>query len=360
MSASKGGSWKSPPPVIIVSGSDDYLRSREIRRALQAAASAGRTVVPVPCGDSNALREALTADALYDQSWLVVLEGAQIRRKSSDEDEVGAWTEDDIALLAVHHQEGDASDFAILVHEPRDAGAKTFAGRLSAHEPKIKHIAFTAPKPWEAEAHGADFFRKEVANLDKEVAVALAEAMVRLVGTDLGVLSFEARKVCAFVDSEGKGRAEVTAADLRETVARLGTDDWNPLVDAVGAADQKKIGVALAEIRSGPLGARGPVVCCAVLCTHVVKWLRAAAILADGAPASEAASRLGIKDWTFQRQIAPPVTRWGVANLRNLYRHLVSAERGSKGSVHPWTGLEAHLLTACAEAGYRPTPSRTN
>ena len=38
-------SWQNPPPVVLVAGTETYLRDREVQRAIRAAYIKGREVI---------------------------------------------------------------------------------------------------------------------------------------------------------------------------------------------------------------------------------------------------------------------------------------------------------------------------
>jgi len=361
-------SWTNPPALVLLSGTDDFLRQRDLQKAIQAAQVGNRMIVRVPYGDGTRLREFLSTGGVFAQAWLIIVEGSPSKKRGGDDDDeafseedggAGAWSADDVAYLVDHAANGDPTDYVVVLHQGGEATLKTFAGRIQAAAPRVFHIQREAPKPWKEQEHAAEFLLQEMKQHGKTLSPKIAEALVGRVGTDLGVLAFEALKASKYVDAEQTGRTEVVAADVRETMARMGDDDWSPLIEAVSLADVRRISAAMVEIRNGPLYARGAIVACAVLSGSVIRWLRAAAIVSTGASPKEAAERLGLRgrnpEWTFNNQYLGPIKRWGVSHLRSLLREVMRSERTAKnGAIDPWIGLETGLILCCIEAGYRP------
>lgn len=362
--------WTTPPALVLLSGTDDFLRQRDLQKAIQAAQVVNRMVVRVPYGDATRLREFMSTGAVFAQAWLIIVDGAPSKKRGDDGDEAatddaegaGAWSADDVAYLADHATNGDPDEYAVVVHQPSEATLKTFAGRIQAAVPRAHHVQRESPKPWKEQEYAVEFLLQELKQHGKTLSPKIAEALIGKVGTDLGVLSFEALKASKYVDAEQTGRTEVVVADIRETMAKLGDDDWSPLIEAVSAADVRRITLVMADIRNGPLHARGAIPAGTVLSGTILRWLRAAAIVASGASPKEAAERLGLRgrnpEWTFNNQYLGPTKRWGVKHLRSLFREVMRLERTAKnGAIDPWIGLETGLIRCCIEAGYRPVPA---
>lgn len=350
MSKPKG--WANPPPVMVVSGTLDFLRHREIQKALRGAESSGRRIVRVPAGDGQALSDILSSGFIFTAETLAIVESAPVRKKSkkkaepepSGDDVDGGWTEEDLELVR-EHSKMSFSEVTLVIHHEGDLGAKSFAGLLAESLPKGRVLDFPAPKPWEQNEHALKFFTGELKRLGKSVDEPLAEAVVRQAGTDLGLLSFEALKISTLLDREG--RPEVQQPDLVGLISNFGSDDWNALKDALGTKNAPKVVRTLVDLRNGPSG--GAVAkATSVLLNTVEQWLHAAALLESGVDEEMAASRLNMKLFPFKQNVQPHAKRWGRRSLDALYRGVVEVDGGiRRGHLNPWVELESVLLTAC-------------
>lgn len=344
-------SWKNPPPVVVLSGGLEFLRLRELSRAVRAAGEAGRRVVRVAAGDEDSLQDVLSGSFLFTDTTLVVVESGSVKKKSKkskkskveeDGGQEDGWGEESVAAI-IAHSASTTNEVSILVHHAEDLTPTSLAGQVVAALPDGRHAAFLSPKPWKERDFAVEFFQKDLKRLGKTIAEPLAEAVVRQVGVDLGLLSFEALKVSTLLDWDG--RTEVLKADLVGMLATFSAEDWQALKDALAGKNARGVLRALADIRSGP-GGEVYQKAHAVVTSSVQRWLHAAALHEAGVGEEEAAGRVGLHPFPYKKDVHPVGVRWGAAPLAGLLKDV--AQVGvRRGHMNPWVALESTLVLAC-------------
>lgn len=341
---------------MVVSGSHEFFRARELQKATRGAKSTGRRVVYIEAGDGAGLRDVLSGGVLFAEPALAILDSAAVKKKGGRkkksaepvEGDGSGWTDEDVELV-VEHAKDTSAEVALVVHHAGDAGPTTFAAKVAAALPKGRVLNFEAPKPWERKAEAVKFLRSELKRLGKEIPEDLAEAVVRQVGPELGVLSFDAVKLSMLLDVTG--RTTVERADVASLVTQMGTEDWQVLQDALGARNTKAVVRSLQEIRNGPAG-DAVMKACVILERSTLSWLHGAALVESGASVEEAAARMSMHPFAYQKNVLPAAKRWGKEALADLLRRVVAVERGIKrGHVSPWVELESALILACRGTG---------
>ena len=342
--------WDRPYPVMVLAGTDDFMRDRELTRARRAANVTGRRFVRLSEGDGDGLRAALSSAFIVADPCILVLESGLPRRRG----QTGSWTDEDAALVAAHHAEDDAADIAMIVAHAGDVPKDGFVHTVSGAVGKRRVLSWEAPKPWEAREAASKFLRAEVARLGCRIGEDVADMTVRLAGADRWLMTQEATKFVAAVKADH--RDEVTRQDVAGLVAPFASEYRDDLVNAVATGNAAAAVVALSKARTGAEG-ESPVAACGHLARTVARWLHAAAALASSPSASEEdlASRVGVKVYILKTTVLPPARRWGVARLTRLLRDVVAAERGAKqGRANPWIMFEAALIRHCSSEAPAP------
>lgn len=335
--------WDRPYPVMVVAGTDDFYRDRELSRARRASSVTGRRFTRLAEGDGDGLRMLLSATAIIADATLLVLESGLPRRRG----QTANWTNEDAALVVAHHAGDDASDIAMVVAHAGDVPPNGFVRIVADAVGKKRMIAKTAPKPWAMKEEASKFLRTEVSRLGFRIGEDEAELSVKLAGTDRWLLAQEAVKFTAVLKAEG--RDDVTRADVMALAAPFASEYREVLVDAVAAGNTVGVIRALAVARGSGDG-DSPVAACGHLARTVAKWAHVAAILhADPKVSDEdLAKRVDVKSFVLRNSLITPAKRWGVRNLTSLLRAIVDAERGAKqGRLNPWVQLEAALVRHC-------------
>ena len=139
--------------------------------------------------------------------------------------------------------------------------------------------------------------------------------------------------------------------DLSGLISSFGTEDWQPLKDALGARSPKRVVRSLTDIRNGPAG-DAAIRTCVILATTVTQWLHAAALVELGVERDEASTRMRVNPYVFERSILPVTRRWDKRSLIHLLRGITEVESGvRRGHAEPWVELESTLVLACRATG---------
>lgn len=344
--------WTSPPSVSVVSGSDEFLRSREVRRAKEAAETTKRRVVTVDVGDVNGIEDIIMGSDMFVEPCLLVVPSASLRKKrgkaaaeeAADEAEASGWDEAAVELIAAHAAEKD-TPVAILVVHAGDIGTTSFAAKIVKANPKIMHLSFTAPDVWEAGPYAEKFLMAEMVRREKIMSADVAHAIVSQVGTDLGQLSFEALKFSTYLDAVG-GK-EATVAIVRPLYSAFGPKEYTSLVTAVGNKNIQAVLREVKRLQEGPAGDVGIPALARSIGTTAVSWLQVSTLLDKNMTEAEIGERLAMKVGRIHH-LALIARRWGTKGLVHLIRGLANADRGVfLGHIAPWVELECELIRAC-------------
>jgi DNA polymerase III delta subunit len=325
---------------MVISGSDEFLRERELSRSRKAATKTQRRWTRLSDGDNAGLDAILSLSTFVEERTLVVLD---VKASKS------AWGDRIGDTVLRHHASGD-DDVALVVvclgAVPKDSWVAKVVSAIG----KGRHLAWDAPKPWEEREAASKFLRAEVSRLGATIPEDLAELTVISAGSDRWMMVQEALKLATLLKSEG--RDTVTRSDVNAVVAPLSGGHWDDLTTAVANGDRRATIRALTTLRHGPDGGDTPMGACVILSNAIVRWLHAASAFGKDVSDDDVASRVGIHPFIFKKTVAPVARRWGKENLTLLLRDVVAVERAIKrGVVNPWVGLEAALLRHCAGLG---------
>jgi len=324
---------KGPPRVMLVSGTDDFLRGRWVRQVITDAHRHGYDVVQA--ADEGDVVSTVTMAGTFGTKTLVVAPA------------------DKISVETVEEHVGSGPDnVSILLEIPGLKDDKKYPAICPVHEGYRINFDVPASKK-DLESRAVQFVRVEAARVlgakDSKMDARLATSVVRGVGTDLGVLAHEVLKYAGHAKARGASAIEVE--DVRAMIRGSAEADIQPVRDALSRADAKGMAKALDRVRSKSVGgdptmlllrARGGPADLAL------QWLRVALLLDKGAGASQIASQVGVPEWAVQRDIVPTVRRWGKTNLTNLVQNLAAADRAAlRGAPSPWIAVEAALLDGC-------------
>jgi len=316
---------------MMLSGDNRFIRRRAVRHLIDQAHKAGYEITHA-LSDGEVI-DAITMGTTFGQPTLIVVAPGDLDIKTAE-----ALIEDKPKKVGILIEvEG-------LVNEKKMPVAALVHGAYQT--------TFGIPKKRkDLEGMASKFVRHEADTLlgkKGSVEKGIAEAIVRSVGTDFGMLSYEMVKVTALVRSRGGDK--ITVADLQQTIRASASSDMQPLREALARADEVGTAKALAKIRqksvSDPtmllLRARGGPADLAY------QWLRASLLLEKGMDARGIASGLGIPEWAATRDVIPAAKKWGRQNLARLVRDLSITDRGVlSGIPSPWVACEAALLHAC-------------
>jgi DNA polymerase III delta subunit len=322
-------------PVIVVSGGSDFLRNRTVKQTVQTALQKGYRLVNINVG--NEISFFTLFNGLFTEATVAVLESSAQRKKDS------VWSEEVLSMVLDHHKTGDAQDLVLIVEHVGDADATSFAGMVAAALPKALHKVYAVPPWWKEKEIACRFLVTELQNHNKNISPELAEQVIQKVGSELGLLSFEALKFSMLLDVDQ--RTEVLATDVASVMAPFGGDHWDAFRSALGTKNIKQLMRACANIRSGP-DKDAIQLAIGTITSLVIKWLHAAALHAQGVSPEEAAQRIGMHPFPYKHTLLPPALYWGRAALEKLLHDVVKVGV-RKGHVSPWVFLESTLIRAC-------------
>lgn len=326
--------WKNPPPVVILSGTEEFLRVREFREAITVADTTGRSVEYVKGTDSDEIvRIISSAGIFFQEEVLIVVEEPE---------------DIDVDVLLNHHESGSGS-VCVLLHCEGSIKAKTNLGKLANELPKRFVARFEKPKPWDLEEHARSFCVAEAARRKLTMSPQLAAALVQHAGTDLGVLSFEILKLELLLEPQGGG--EISSSHLKSVIAAFTELGPKPVVEALEVRDIRAVGVGLANMRRTHAGDLSGAVMqlCGFIGQVATTWLHVAELLKTGSSPDEISSRVGQHVFVLRKTSIPAARKWGEAKLISLLKSVARVQRAVKGGhLHPWVELEAALFRALA------------
>jgi|TARA_R110000824_G_scaffold48399_15_gene136729 DNA polymerase III delta subunit len=321
--------WSNPPPVVVVGGTEPYLRDREIRKAVQASVSLGRDVVELNSG-AEAMQTVSYAST-FGMPTLVVVPASEMKA----EDIIKHTAKKDTSVTLLLTVAGEINDKKIPAVAPVHG----------AHR-----ISFSQPKTRKAQARAATIFaQKEADSLMKSkdvLPLRLAEALVKVVGTDLGLVYHEVLKVCTL--AQARGISPLTPDLMKATLYRPGGVVLDPVREALAASNPIAMMKALDRLKAGVsdpvmllLRAKGAPGKLATL------WLQVCSLLERGASEEEISHRLNIPIWAVKTEVAT-AQRWGSKRLSKLVVSLSDVEGGVFiGAPSPWVACVIALVGSC-------------
>lgn len=324
-------SWAKPPAIVVIGGTHDYLRDREVKNAKLVASKSGLDIIEA-YDDAEAV-DALTSAGTFGSSCLVVIDA-----KKADLETV-----EEIKKTPVKGS-------CLLLVVPGALSEKKYPAIAPVHGGYRKEHS----RPTSRKALKTLAVRFSQAEADRLVGgkgclpERLAEALVGAAGTDLGVLSFEVQKMSALARSRGEPTINL---DMVRSQVRASSDiDMGPLRDALRARSASRVAKELDKIRrrapDDPLmlmlrAKGGPA-------DLAVSWLQVSIMLRRKASPSEISSRLGIPAWSLERDHLPAAKAWSIPGLRKLVADIAWVDATAlRGAPAPWAAFEGALLRAC-------------
>ena len=332
-------SWDKPPAAIVVAGTEEYLRRRWTRYVLSGAHAAGFDVSTVYSDDE--VVSTLSMAGAFGMPTVVAVSSSDVTPQT-----------------VADHVAGDPKKTCMVIEVHGALDEKKHPVIVPVHG--AYQITFDRPSTKRQQIGMAEkFIQAEATRLmrgKEALDPKLAAALVKTLGTDLGVLAFETSKVAALARSQREKTLSV--AHVKAVMRGNPEADMAPLRVALARADGPKVAKALLKIRlksSGDptmllLRARGGPADLAY------QWLRAS-LLVDQQRTSDPkaiARTLGVPEWAVAKEILPAARRWGSTALRQLVRDLSRVDRGVLlGVPAPWVACEAALLGGCCSVDGR-------
>jgi hypothetical protein len=338
---SKAKSWANPHPLMFVGGSEDYLVSREVGRARAAARTFGRRVVRA--SSASEARDAADESDTFGQPVLLLVEGATTLPMAVVE-EFATRTDNAATLVVVHEGEVNPDKFPCPPVLP------------------LYRLVFNRPASRkDRESAARKFVGEEVARAKMTVPEQVVEALVSLVGDDLGMLAQEVLKATTLARARN---LTVLDAKLFGSVLRPAAEvDLRPVTAALAVRDAVGLTKSLHRLRTASEGSGDPLMLVLKAkggpADQALAWLQVAHLLDSGVTVEEISSRLSAPKWVVEKDLVPVAKRWGVAALSRLVADLARAEGAVlRGAPSPWNVLVSSLLIACAPANTPPVGAR--
>jgi DNA polymerase III delta subunit len=312
---------------------------REVKEAISQADLNGRTIEYVQGTDRDELsRIVASTGVFFQEEVLVVVENPE---------------KIDAELVLNHHESEDNST-VLLLNNVGAVKPKTNLAKIVKGLPDRLVANFEKPKPWEEAEHAAAFCVNEARKQKVKIGEPLAMAIVQNASADLGILSFEIRKLALLLQAQGE--TQITADHVKSTIASFSELGPKPIVEAVEKKDLRATGRALSNMRRTHAGNLGgaTLLACAWLGRSLGNWVHVAALNEDGYSLGEISARVGVHEFVVRKTLLPVARRWGQGRLTDLLKSIAGIERAVRsGHVHPWIELECALFRSLREEPVR-------
>ena len=170
-----GLSWKKPPPIVIVGGTETFLVKREIQQALLIAQKSGLRT-EVASSDSEAI-DLITGAGTFGDPCLILINIKQLNIETAKD------------LI-----ENPIPKTGLLVRCDGELSEKKFPVIGLVHGAYLRNHQKPSRRG-DQEKLAARFLRHECSRLlsvKEGISENLSKAVVKVVGSDLGVVAFEA------------------------------------------------------------------------------------------------------------------------------------------------------------------------
>jgi DNA polymerase III delta subunit len=320
------------PAVTAITGEEHVLRRREITRVISHLKGKGWVVEAADGLVPGSLDDALTPDpfaAKGEVSSIVVLVS---NPEKLHIDVLNGYVEDPPADVAL-----------VLDYDGTPKGNTKF-GKFCEALGK-NHRSFEKPKPYLAAERSRDFLVAEVTARGLTLNPKLADAIVTSCGTDLGVLTFEALKLCTLAEAEGA--KEVTIEHAKGATARLAAGRIDSIKDALLTRNRISVARALTRVKESH-GKDMTMPVTRFLQKDVLTWVAVADMTSRNVSPDDIAVELSLHPWFLKNKIVPGLRAWTLPDLVRIPAALAAGERAVlSGALRPWTVFSAALLELC-------------
>lgn len=313
--------------LLILSGTEHFLRRRQLNVALRTAYADGWGVEFIEGSDREALSCAISGSVFCAASSTLVV--------------VSQPEKADPSLIEGHAKDTGSSVMLLLHHVGKPRTGSAFANLIKKY--KGRHKTFEAPPLYKQQEVAVEFCFKEAKERGIHFDTKLANALVTMAGSDLGVLYYEVFKICTLAEEEGVN--QISATTLKDGMAELSEASAFQLLDALEQKNLKKVCSTLDRIKKTHSG--DPTIrLCGFLWKFVLQWLVVADLIRQGVSDKETADKMGTGVWFYRNRLFPAAKNWGLSKLKEMVRGLASAERAVKsGAISPWNVFASNLLS---------------
>jgi DNA polymerase III delta subunit len=315
---------KRLPPVLLVSGNQGLLRDRRLREIIYGCEKSGWAVEELDSFDE--IHNYLSGFASLFSGKRVAL------WKSKEKFD---------ATMVKEFAKDPSPNLSLLFCYPGTPTAKSDFGKLVKAFPKT-HSIFTKPSDFKLEEAAIEFCVAEFKLHGMVISGNLAAALVRKVGSDFGIVSFEVLKATELARAQGV--TEIVPEILKGSMAVLAEASIWPLLEAL----ENRNGRATANVleRLGETGRRNTMKVLGTLRATLLTCAQAAELHERGVSPKEAAEIVGSHIYRYQKTILPLARNWGRNRLFVLLEKLAKAERAVlSGGIDPWNTLVSGILS---------------
>lgn len=313
--------------VIAISGSEEFLRLRNLRAFTAGMVKKNWALLGVDASEPGSLLSAFSQAAMFGTPTLAVVHNP----------------EKELTAIENHLKSGDDSVVLLLHHEGDPKGNTKFGKFLLSLG--ADHKNFAAPeKQWQQEKNAEAFCVAEAKAHGLRMDPKLALMLVAHTGTDLGVLSFEILKAATLTQADGL--TEITVPVVRSCLSTVTEGGIQQVMDALAARSAKKMSQALRRVY---LTHKDPIMLtCRAIEAKAYSWLPMVRAREEGKTPKQAAEDAGINVWFYETKLFPQTVKWSTSDLLDLVQAMAVSERALlQGTLDPWTGLVVRLLGFC-------------
>lgn len=312
------------PAALLVAGSDGHRRRAFVRDFINKCIGAGYTPHPLDGADRGGLQTLIsTVGVLFPNPTLAVIQRPE-KVAVDDVSEHLSSPNPHLVLLFVSEQD------------------KPSGGALDGF-PSANTKTFSLPPFYKQDEHAAAYARESARSHGVDISERLSRALVRAVGNDLGVVSYEVSKAVTLV--RALGVKVVEPSHLRATLAPLMELDGGNVMEALSTRSARAISDELARYRNSKKGDPTIELCGRTLTPAVLRWMQAVTMQMNGVSAASAAARVGSNPWYWENKVLPAARTWGVDGCRSLLAVIAHAQTAVfEGAIRPWIFLESGIL----------------
>jgi len=312
--------------VFFICGDQDYLRQRGIQTLIRDRISKGWLV---DYSDGSNISELISHSfSVFSQPTLAVVVNpakldAQVVASGSDLENLDF-------CFTWEGKPRAKSDYATVSQKYKD------------------HLhRFDAVSPWKEDEQAEAFLLNEAKRYNKILSPGMAKVIVQLVGTDLGILSFEILKMKTLADV-GHSK-EILKPHVKGALARITEASIMPFVEALGKKSLPDLMRQALRIKQTHVG--DPTMrICGFLTPQVLKWSVVSSLRDKGMVSQDIAERTGENPWFLKNKVLPQAVAWGYAKSKKLLAAIATSERAVKdGVIDPWTFFLCQLLELVSE-----------
>lgn len=312
-------------PVLYLTGSDTFRVRRIVNQMVSVAQKDGWKIERPEEPDADMLSGLLASTGLFMQERIFCI----IRDPKS------------VPLKVIHAQLATPNPNVVLllVHEGA-TGKNKVLKQLAKIIPKAFQQHIEAAPAWEVETEALKFVNEECKRLGITMDDRFKKPIIQKCGTDLGVLSWEMRKL-KWIQPEGS----VSAEDIRSATSSLQETPVSNLIDAILTLKAKRILKATQAIRNSHSGDPTMSVATGLLSYQALRWFAAISFHEAGVPASVAAAEMKSNSWYWENKVLPGAKVLGKRRLVVLTKTIRDAQVAvTSGHIDPWSVLECGLV----------------